>query len=308
MIVQGAQSVVESFLRTWQNSLCTQWASLDEAIDFHADIWHSALGQGETRTVAQNPVFAAASVNFSRIAAPSLPVSALPNRTQYAGKPYIAMGVSTVIHPVNPYVPTSHANLRFFIVDPEGDQPYWWFGGGFDLTPYYGFDADCILWHQYAKRACDQYGDDAYPLFKAECDRYFFLPHRNEARGIGGIFFDNIMQGGFTHCFDFIQAVGQAYTDAYDAIVQRRMHTPFSDMESDFQAYRRGRYVEFNLLHDRGTRFGIDSGGRTESILVSMPPQATWRYNWQPQPHSPEAQLTEHFLKPRAWLDDGVQS
>ncbi|MDH5592434.1 MAG: oxygen-dependent coproporphyrinogen oxidase, partial [Gammaproteobacteria bacterium] len=200
------------------------------------------------------------------------------------------------------YVPTSHANVRFFIAEKEGEDPIWWFGGGYDLTPYYGFEQDVIDWHQTAKSACDPFGEDVYSHYKKWCDDYFFLKHRDEPRGVGGLFFDDLNEGGFEQCFNFMKSVGDSYTAAYLPIVQRRKDTPFGERERDFQLYRRGRYVEFNLVYDRGTLFGLQSGGRTESILMSLPPLVKWRYNWQPEPDSPEAELYKTFLKPRDWL------
>jgi coproporphyrinogen III oxidase len=214
------------------------------------------------------------------------------------------MGVSLVIHPLNPYVPTSHCNVRFFIAEKAGSAPVWWFGGGFDLTPYYPFMEDALHWHQTAKTACDLYDADYYPRYKKWCDEYFFLKHRNETRGIGGLFFDDMSARGFDHSFAFMRSVGDAYLDAYLPIVQRRRYTEYGERERDFQLYRRGRYVEFNLVYDRGTLFGLQSGGRTESILMSLPPLVKWRYNWRPEPGSPEARLYSDFLRPREWLTE----
>ncbi len=210
------------------------------------------------------------------------------------------MGISLVIHPLNPYVPTSHANVRFFMA--EKPASIWWFGGGFDLTPYYGFEEDVIHWHQTAKQACDPFGADVYVRYKEWCDNYFFLKHRNEPRGVGGLFFDDLNQWDFDTSFTFMQSVGDHYLPAYLPIVKKRKATQYGERERDFQLYRRGRYVEFNLVYDRGTLFGLQSGGRTESILMSLPPLVKWRYNWQPEQGSPEAQLYEFFLKPKAWV------
>ncbi|RKZ98517.1 MAG: oxygen-dependent coproporphyrinogen oxidase, partial [Gammaproteobacteria bacterium] len=206
------------------------------------------------------------------------------------------------IHPHNPYVPTSHANVRFFIAEKEGEEPIWWFGGGYDLTPYYGFEQDVVAWHQTAKSACDPFGEDVYARYKKWCDEYFFLKHRNEPRGVGGLFFDDLNEGGFERCFNFMKSVGDSYTQAYLPIVQQRKDTSYGECERDFQLYRRGRYVEFNLVYDRGTLFGLQSGGRTESILMSLPPLVKWQYNWQPETGSPEDDLYQTFLKPRDWL------
>jgi coproporphyrinogen III oxidase len=213
------------------------------------------------------------------------------------------MGVSLVIHPNNPYVPTSHANVRFFIARKAGADPIWWFGGGFDLTPYYPFEEDAVQWHRVAKQACDPFGEDVYPRFKKWCDDYFYLKHRGETRGIGGLFFDDLNQWDFDTCFNFLKSIGDHYLSAYRPIVAKRKNTPYGERERDFQLYRRGRYVEFNLVYDRGTLFGLQSGGRTESILMSLPPLVKWRYNWKPQAGTPEASLYENFLRPREWLD-----
>jgi coproporphyrinogen III oxidase len=212
------------------------------------------------------------------------------------------MGVSLVIHPKNPFVPTSHANVRLFVAEKENEAPVWWFGGGFDLTPYYPFMEDVIFWHETARKACQPFGEDIYTRYKKWCDEYFFLKHRQETRGVGGLFFDDLSEGGFERCFSFLKSVGDAYIEAYLPIVQKRKDTPFNDSHREFQLYRRGRYVEFNLVYDRGTLFGLQSGGRTESILMSLPPVAHWKYNWQPAPGSPEADLYENYLKPREWL------
>jgi coproporphyrinogen III oxidase len=247
-------------------------------------------------------VFEKGGVNFSHVKGSALPASATAHRPELAGRAFEAMGVSLVIHPHNPYVPTSHANVRFFIAEKPGEAPVWWFGGGYDLTPYYGFDEDCIHWHQTARDACAPFGEDVYPRYKRWCDDYFFLKHRNEPRGIGGLFFDDLNEGGFERCFGFLQAVGNSYVDAYRPIVARRKRLPYGERERDFQLHRRGRYVEFNLVYDRGTLFGLQTGGRTESILMSLPPEVRWGYNWQPEPGSPEAGLTEKYLKPREWV------
>ena len=212
------------------------------------------------------------------------------------------MGVSLVIHPLNPYVPTSHANVRFFIAEKAGADPVWWFGGGFDLTPYYAFEQDVRHWHSVAKQACEPFGADVYQRYKQWCDEYFFLKHRNEPRGVGGLFFDDLNEWGFDNSFAFMQSVGDHYLNAYQPIVSRRKDTPYGERERDFQLYRRGRYVEFNLVYDRGTLFGLQTGGRTESILMSMPPLVKWRYNWQPEAGTPEAELYEKYLVPKGWV------
>lgn len=241
-------------------------------------------------------------VNFSHVQGTALPGTASERHPDLAGCRFEALGVSLVIHPLNPYVPTSHANVRLFVAHRPDDTPVWWFGGGFDLTPYYGFDEDCVFWHRQAQAACAPFGADLYPRLKRWCDAYFCNHHRGEQRGIGGIFFDDYDAGGFEQAFGFLRSVGEHYIAAYQPLVARRKHTEYGERERDFQLFRRGRYVEFNLLHDRGTRFGIQSGGRAESILVSMPALAAWRYRWQAEPGTPEAALTERYLQPRDWL------
>jgi len=233
-----------------------------------------------------------------------LPASATAARPELANRNFQAMGVSLVIHPNNPFVPTSHANVRFFVAEKPGHEPIWWFGGGFDLTPYYPFKEDVIQWHKTAQEACRAFGEDVYPRFKQQCDDYFFLKHRNETRGVGGLFFDDLNEWGFEKTFAFMQSVGDHYIPAYLPIVEKRKNTPYTEQHRDFQLYRRGRYVEFNLVYDRGTLFGLQSGGRTESILMSLPPLVKWQYNWQPQANSPEADLYENYLKPRDWLEE----
>ncbi len=258
-------------------------------------------GGGRSRVLADGAVFEQAGVNFSHVFGAGLPASATAHRPELAGRTFQALGVSLVIHPRNPYVPTSHANVRFFVAEKPGAEPVWWFGGGFDLTPYYGFEEDCVHWHKTAKAACNPFGADYYLRFKKWCDEYFLLKHRNEPRGIGGLFFDDLNENGFKHCFGFLKSVGDHYVPAYLPIVQKRKATPYGERERDFQLYRRGRYVEFNLVYDRGTLFGLQSGGRTESILMSLPPLVKWRYDWKPAPGTPEAKLYEVFLKPRDW-------
>jgi coproporphyrinogen III oxidase len=233
-----------------------------------------------------------------------MPASATAHRPELAGRGFEALGVSLVIHPRNPYAPTSHANVRFFIASKEGAEPIWWFGGGFDLTPYYGFEEDAVHWHRTARSACEPFGAEVYPRYKQWCDEYFFLKHRSEPRGIGGLFFDDLNEGGFEHCFAFMRSVGDHYLPAYRPIVARRKTTPHGERERDFQLYRRGRYVEFNLIYDRGTLFGLQSGGRTESILMSLPPLVKWRYNWRPAAETEEARLYSDFLRPRDWLGE----
>jgi coproporphyrinogen III oxidase len=247
-------------------------------------------------------VFEKGGVNFSHVHGTQLPPSATAARPELAGRSFEAMGVSLVIHPENPYVPTSHANVRFFIAEKEGEEPVWWFGGGYDLTPYYGNEEDCRHWHQTARAACQPFGPEIYPRFKQWCDEYFFLKHRNEPRGVGGLFFDDYNQAGFEQSFALTRSVGDSYIDAYLPIVRRRKHVPWGQRERQFQLYRRGRYVEFNLVYDRGTLFGLQTGGRTESILMSLPPLVRWEYDWQPEPGSAEAELYQFYLQPRQWI------
>jgi len=296
---------VRAYLIDLQDRICKELEAADGQAKFIEDNWQregTGEGGGRTRVLTDGGVFEQGGVNFSQVTGDSLPASATASRPELAGRSFQALGVSLVIHPHNPYIPTSHANVRFFIAEKEGEQPIWWFGGGYDLTPYYGFEEDVIFWHQTAKFACDPFGDDVYPRYKQWCDDYFLLKHRNERRGVGGLFFDDLNEGGFEQCFNFMKSVGDSYAQAYLPIVQRRKKIVFGERERDFQLYRRGRYVEFNLVYDRGTLFGLQSGGRTESILMSLPPLVKWRYNWQPEAGSPEAELYDVFLKPRDWL------
>ncbi|MEZ5978625.1 MAG: oxygen-dependent coproporphyrinogen oxidase [Planctomycetota bacterium] len=249
-----------------------------------------------------------AAVNFSHTVGVNLPPAATARRPELAGRSFEAVSVSLIVHPRNPYAPTSHANTRLFVARGEDGDDAWWFGGGFDLTPIYGFDEDCVAWHRTAKAACDPFGTELYPRFKAECDAYFFLPHRGEPRGIGGIFYDDLAELGFDRTFALHSAVGNAYLDAYVPILEKRKATPYGDRERSFQLYRRGRYVEFNLVYDRGTRFGLQAGSRTESVLASLPPLARWEYDSRPDPGTPEARLTDHFLVPRDWAALGGPS
>jgi coproporphyrinogen III oxidase len=296
-------AAVEHTLTRLQADICAALEAVDGAARFRIDDWtRPEGGGGSTRVLADGGVFEQAGVNFSHVHGRALPASASAARPQLAGRSFRALGVSLVVHPRNPYVPTSHANVRFFIAEHPDEEPVWWFGGGFDLTPYYGFDEDCVHWHRSAKAACDPFGADLHPRFKTWCDEYFFLPHRKEQRGVGGLFFDDHCSGDFNRDLAFIDAIGRAYLDAYLPIVERRRNTPYGEHEREFQCLRRGRYVEFNLVYDRGTLFGLQSGGRTESILMSLPPQVAWRYDWHPEPGSPEERLLTHFLKPRDWL------
>ena len=294
---------VKAYLLGLQESICAALQAEDGEAKFVADSWDRVEGGGGTSRVMTNgKVFEQAGVNFSHVMGDKLPGSATAHRPELAGRSFEAMGVSLVIHPHNPYIPTSHANVRFFIAHKEGKDPVWWFGGGFDLTPYYGFEDDAVHWHRTAREACAPFGDKVYDDYKKWCDDYFYLKHRDEPRGIGGLFFDDLNEGGFERSFALMQSVGDHYIKAYRPIVARRKETTFGERERDFQLYRRGRYVEFNLVYDRGTLFGLQSGGRTESILMSLPPLVKWRYNWQPEAGSAEAELYEVFLKPRDWL------
>lgn len=296
-------SAVKQYLLNLQDEICNALEALDGQATFMEDAWQREQGGGgRTRVISNGAVFEKGGVNFSHVHGDKLPPSASASRPELAGRSFEAMGVSLVIHPHNPYVPTSHANVRFFIAEKEGEEPIWWFGGGFDLTPYYGNDEDCRSWHQAAKDACDPFGAEVYPHFKKWCDDYFHLKHRDEPRGIGGLFFDDLNEGGFDHCFALMQSIGNAYAPAYAPIVERRKAMEYGERQRDFQLHRRGRYVEFNLVFDRGTLFGLQSGGRTESILMSMPPEVRWSYDWQPEPGTEEAKLYERYLKPTDWL------
>jgi coproporphyrinogen III oxidase len=297
------KSAVKAYLLDLQNRICNALAAEDGGTGFVEDNWTRAEGGGgRTRVLANGTIIEKGGVNFSHVHGTQMPASATAHRPELAGRAFEAMGVSLVIHPNNPYVPTSHANVRFFIAEKEGTEPVWWFGGGYDLTPYYGNEADVIHWHQTAKNACDPFGDDVYPCYKKWCDDYFYLKHRNEARGVGGLFFDDLNEQGFEQSFAFLRAVGDSYVPAYQPILAARKNMPFGERERQFQLYRRGRYVEFNLVYDRGTLFGLQTGGRTESILMSLPPLVRWEYDFQPDVGSPEAELYERFLPHRDWL------
>ncbi|WP_372715593.1 oxygen-dependent coproporphyrinogen oxidase [Immundisolibacter sp.] len=294
---------VAAYLTDLQDRICAMLEAEDGEGRFVEDPWqHHGGGGGRTRVLEASAVIERGAVNFSHVQGTALPGTASARHPDVAGCRFEALGVSLVIHPQNPYVPTSHANVRLFVAQRPDAAPVWWFGGGFDLTPYYGFDEDCQFWHRQAQAACAAFGDGLYPRLKRWCDEYFCNPHRAEQRGIGGLFFDDYDSGGFDQAFAFMRSVGEHYMRAYQPLLTRRKNMPFGPRERDFQLYRRGRYVEFNLLHDRGTRFGIQSGGRAESILVSMPALAAWRYNWQAEPGTPEAALTEKYLQPRDWL------
>lgn len=294
---------VKAYLLDLQERICSTLEQEEPEARFQQDLWeHAAGGGGRTRVLADGKTFEQGGVNFSHVKGSKLPAAATQHRPDLAGRSFQAVGVSLVIHPRNPYVPTSHANVRFFVAEREGEEPVWWFGGGFDLTPYYPFEEDAVHWHRTARDACKDFGDDVYPRFKRWCDEYFFLKHRNETRGVGGLFFDDLNEWGFERCFAFQRSVGDHYLDAYLPIVRKRKDIPYGERERDFQLYRRGRYVEFNLVYDRGTIFGLQSGGRTESILMSLPPVVHWRYNWKPEAGSPEENLYCNYLKPRDWL------
>lgn len=300
---------VKDYLLDLQQRIVNGLEQEESGSAFIRDEWvrpkgEGLAGGGIVRLLSEGKVFEQAGINFSHVQGASLPPSASAHRPELAGRSFQALGVSLVIHPRNPYVPTSHANVRFFIAEKEGQEPVWWFGGGFDLTPYYPFHEDVIAWHQQARAACTPFGEAAYAKYKNWCDDYFYLKHRQETRGVGGLFFDDQNEGGFDHCFALQRSVGDAYLAAYRPIVAKRKDTPYGERERDFQLYRRGRYVEFNLVFDRGTLFGLQSGGRTESILMSLPPLVKWRYNWSPEPGTPEAELYENYLRPRDWLGE----
>ena len=262
-------------------------------------------GGGLARMIEGGEVIERGGVNFSDVRGESLPPSAMLARPELAGRAWQASGVSLVVHPRNPYAPTVHLNVRMFVAGKAGADDVWWFGGGMDLTPYYGFEDDAVHFHRVCAKALAPFGEDLYPKYKQACDAYFYLRHRREPRGIGGVFFDDVADGGFDRCYALTCAVGDAFLDAYAPILARRKDVPYGERERDFQSYRRGRYVEFNLVWDRGTLFGLQSNGRTEAILMSMPPQVTWRYEWKPAPGTPEARLYTDFLVPRNWADGG---
>lgn len=295
-------AAVKHYLLKLQDSICSQLEALD-GHSFIEDSWErSAGGGGRTRVMQEGNLIEKGGVNFSHVFGDQLPPSATAARPELAGRSFQAMGVSLVIHPRNPYVPTSHANVRFFIAEKAGEEPVWWFGGGYDLTPFYPFKEDVIEWHQVAKNACEPFGANVYPEYKQWCDEYFHLKHRDEARGVGGLFFDDLNAPNFEQCFAFMRSVGDSYMQAYAPLVERRKDTAYGEREREFQAFRRGRYVEFNLVWDRGTLFGLQSGGRTESILMSLPPHVRWGYDWKPEAGSVEEKLYTDFLKPKDWL------
>jgi coproporphyrinogen III oxidase len=296
---------VRNYLLKLQDSICNACEKVDGLSRFREDEWYRREGGGgRSRVMEEGGAFEKAGINFSHVFGSELPSSASASRPELAGRHFQAMGVSLVIHPRNPYVPTSHANVRFFIAEKDDAEPVWWFGGGFDLTPYYGFMDDAVHWHRLARDACAPFGEDIYPRLKKWCDDYFYLKHRAEPRGIGGLFFDDLNEGGFERCFGLMQSIGDHYLPAYLPVVERRKNMDYGERERDFQAYRRGRYVEFNLVYDRGTLFGLQSGGRTEAILMSLPPVVKWRYDWHPEPGTREAELYEVFLTPKDWLSE----
>ena len=301
-MAQVDKEAVKRFLLQLQDTICAELEAADGKATFIEDAWtREQGGGGRTRVLKGGATIEQGGVNFSHVFGDKMPGSATAHRPELAGRKFEAMGVSLVIHPNNPFIPTSHANVRFFIAEKEGSEPIWWFGGGFDLTPFYPFEEDCQHWHDTAKQLCAPFGDDVYAEHKKWCDDYFFLPHRNETRGVGGLFFDDLNQWGFEKSFAYMCAVGEGFTKGYLPIIEKRKETPFTDQHRQFQLYRRGRYVEFNLVYDRGTLFGLQSKGRTESILMSMPPLARWEYNYQVEEGSHEALLYNEYLSPREW-------
>ena len=305
MITKTNIDSVSTYLTGLQDNITEAVIALDPSASLTEDSWQrEAGGGGRSRVFSGGSVLEQAGINFSHVFGENLPPSATAGRENLAGRSFQAMGVSLVFHPNNPFVPTTHCNVRFFVAEKPGADPVWWFGGGFDLTPYYGNKEDCKHWHQVAKNACDPFGEDHYPKYKKWCDEYFFIKHRNEPRGIGGVFFDDYNEQGFQHSFAFMQSVGNAFLPAYVPILERRKNTPHSNTQREFQLYRRGRYVEFNLVLDRGTLFGLQSGGRVESILMSLPPLVRWQYNYTPEPGSAESELTDYYLQSRDWISE----
>ena len=295
----------KAYLIDLQDLICNNLSEIEGGTPFQEDLWEKReglQGGGRTRVLANGKAIEKGGVNFSHVIGESLPPSATVRKPELAGRRFGAMGLSLVIHPKNPYAPTSHANFRLFVAQKENEEPIWWFGGGYDLTPYYIFEEDAVHWHQTAKEACDPYGKSIYPSFKKWCDEYFYLKHRKETRGVGGLFFDDYDEGGFEHCYNLVTQLGDSYIDAYAPILDKRKDTSFGKREREFQLYRRGRYVEYNLVFDRGTLFGLQSGGRTESILMSLPPLVKWEYDYQPEAGSAEAKLYD-YLKPVDWLN-----
>ncbi len=298
------QDAVKQYLVDLHDRITDALEALDTA-KFRRDPWQRPEGGGgESRIMSEGSVFERAGVSFSHVLGATMPPSATQQRPEVAGAPFEALGISLVFHPRNPYAPTTHANVRFLIATPRDAAPVWWFGGGFDLTPYYPFDEDVLHWHRSARAACLPFGAGVYEKYKDWCDRYFFLPHRNETRGVGGLFFDDLNDGGFDRCFGLLRSVGDHFLPAYLPIIERRKDHKYGERERDFQLYRRGRYVEFNLVYDRGTLFGLQSRGRTESILMSLPPLVRWDYDWHPPAGSSEARLYSDFLRPRDYLSE----
>ena len=295
---------VEKYLLSLQNDICEEFGALDSKSIFDKDVWerNDGRGRGVTRVISDGSLFEKGGVNFSIISGEKMPKSATELRPELEGRKYTALGISLVFHPLNPFVPTTHANVRFFIAEEKGKEPLWWFGGGFDLTPFYGFEEDAIHWHTVARNACKPFGKSVYKKYKKWCDDYFYLNHRDEQRGVGGLFFDDLNEEGFDTCFEFMKSVGSHFCEAYKPIVLKRQGMSFTEKQREFQLFRRGRYVEFNLIQDRGTLFGLQSGGRTESILMSLPPLVKWTYQYNIEPNSEEEKLTSYFLKPRNWI------
>lgn len=297
-------NAVKTYLQSLQDKICDELAKQDGGTDFKEESWvRDEGGGGRSRVMTDGSVFEKGGVNFSHVMGASMPGSATAHRPELAGRSFEAMGVSLVMHPLNPRVPTSHMNVRFFVAQKEGEEPIWWFGGGYDLTPYYGYEEDCKHWHEVARDACTGFEGDRYPVYKKWCDEYFYLKHRDEPRGVGGLFFDDLNSLGFEESFRFMQSIGDSFLPAYTPIVERRMKESYGEKEREFQLYRRGRYVEFNLVFDRGTLFGLQSGGRTESILMSLPPLVRWVYGYEPEPGSEEAKLYTDFLRHRDWVN-----
>ena len=295
---------VEKYLMSLQNDICEEFGALDSKSSFDKDVWqrNDGRGRGVARVISDGSLFEKGGVNFSIITGEKMPKSATELRPELEGRKYTALGISLVFHPQNPFVPTTHANVRFFIAEEKGKEPLWWFGGGFDLTPFYGFEEDAIHWHTVARNACKPFGKSVYEKYKKWCDDYFYLNHRDEQRGVGGLFFDDLNEEGFDTCFEFMKSVGSHFCEAYKPIVLKRQGMSFTEKQREFQLFRRGRYVEFNLIQDRGTLFGLQSGGRTESILMSLPPLVKWTYQYNIEPNSEEEKLTSYFLKPRNWI------
>ena len=297
-------NAVKEFLLQLQSEICTGLEAVDSKARVITDKWdREADGSGISRVISDGSVFEKGGVNFSHVYGKSMPAAATATRPELAGRAFQAMGISLVIHPLNPFVPTSHANFRLFVAEKGNAESVWWFGGGYDMTPYYGFEQDCVHWHQQAKLACDDFGAQYYPRFKQQCDDYFYLKHRQECRGVGGLFYDDFNELGFDRCFEFVRSMAASYLKAYLPIVLRTKDMEFSPSNKEFQEYRRGRYAEFNLVYDRGTLFGLQSGvGRIESILMSLPPVVRWTYNWQAEAGSAEEKLTDYYLQPKDWV------